>query len=666
MKKTKVYLFLTLAIAFLALHSCVKEDSVYQPPVVPSESEYFDFTTTKNVQVNIDYGYDGYKVLIEVYAKNPLNQDFVMDSTIEPVFKAFTDDNSSFTGTITVPSNTDTLYLYSPSKGVNELHKMPVKNLVASYIYNASTKASANTRALSSVINVGNNINTISSSRKFYSLYNRYLAYGGDYYWQPSNLNVPNLYSVVSPDQVLTSESTFGQLLNRMNTALTKKDNSKFVSSEKIVNVSVLSQTAAGKPVTGARLDLVFVYSSGSYHSAIAYYYYKTGANLTGDQIKQLPKYFVLPRITSGNPSKAVKARLQFFGEDGNQPGVDLFPPGYTVGWMLVTDMFPSGGDFWSSDISKINKQILWAYDSRQVIFSNQSANLNNQPGCISLYDIKSQKIIVGFEDQAFNNLAYSDKSYEDVLFYIEADPVEAVLDPNKPEIPVVDNEVLVTERTKGTLAFEDIWPTGGDYDMNDVIVEYESAVTFNNNNQIKKIVDTFRPVNKSTSAIKKDAFGYVINGPVGTINMNLSKLHKVEETNQIIVFPDAISIAEQKEEFTVVREFASGVSKLTYKKDYNPFIVVNYEDGAKNRVEVHLPKYKPTSWANPNLNGTVDDAYYIRKDGSYPFAIDIPVVNLIPVTERLPIGSTNEYPKFTEWVKSSGKNNTDWYLSKK
>ena len=40
----------------------------------------------------------------------------------------------------------------------------------------------------------------------------------------------------------------------------------------------------------------------------------------------------------------------------------------------------------------------------------------------------------------------------------------------------------------------EDIWPDGGDYYMNDVIVEYNRAIYFNTENMINKIVDTFTP----------------------------------------------------------------------------------------------------------------------------------------------------------------------------
>ena len=43
----------------------------------------------------------------------------------------------------------------------------------------------------------------------------------------------------------------------------------------------------------------------------------------------------------------------------------------------------------------------------------------------------------------------------------------------------------------------KDIWPNGGDYDLNDVIIEHKRAISFNSNNYVLKVEDTFVPVQK-------------------------------------------------------------------------------------------------------------------------------------------------------------------------
>ncbi|NCC09099.1 MAG: LruC domain-containing protein [Bacteroidia bacterium] len=667
MRRVNFFPLVVIALAMTILQSCIKEEDFSQTTPPKPESEYFDFSSMQSIQLNIDYGFDGYTALFEVYTENPFDENRSKITSVESAFKAFTDGSCSFSGKIEVPAHTTKIYLYSTSRAIPRCIEVPIINGTATYQYAAPDAQTARTRAVPE-INLGSAPRTLYSPYKFYSLYDRYTPY--DVYsnqWMPGNSKVSKLYSIVPSNTKLSNESTLGQLMERIERALVKTNNSALVANENVINISVANKTANGTPVDGVRLDLVFLDNNGDFHSSMAYYYYKTGANLTGEEIKQLPKYFVIPRMTSGTPNKAVKARLQFFGENGDQPGTDLFPPGYTVGWMVVANMFPSDGSayFWK-DLSTIEPRIKWAYESEHVIYSNQSANYKQQSGCISLYDQKSKRIVLGFEDQTYRD--ENDRSFEDILYYVEADPIDAVLDPSRPEIPVVGNgdNITATETTKGTLAFEDVWPTGGDYDLNDVIIEYRSDVEFDRKNQITRITETFTPVNKKNSALNTNAFGYVINDNLGTINLAESNYSVLEEGNQIILCPNVKEVAEENVTYKVVRDFTTPISKLTYKRNWNPFIVVNYKAGVKKRVEVHLPKHQPTSWADESLVGTKDDAYFINKDGKFPFAIDLPISGFEPVTETKRIGTTDEYPTFKDWAEGFGSTHADWYKHKK
>lgn len=86
---------------------------------------------------------------------------------------------------------------------------------------------------------------------------------------------------------------------------------------------------------------------------------------------------------------------------------------------------------------------------------------------------------------------------------------------------------------------------------------------------------------------------------------------------------------------YTITREFTGGSFNKKDLKSYNPYIIVKYAEGQKGRTEVHLPKHEATSLADLSLAGTQKDAYYIDKEGAYPFAIDIPILNFISVTEK-------------------------------
>lgn len=70
----------------------------------------------------------------------------------------------------------------------------------------------------------------------------------------------------------------------------------------------------------------------------------------------------------------------------------------------------------------------------------------------------------------------------------------------------------------------------------------------------------------------------------------------------------------------------------------------------------------KQHQWLIQNKIGSKDDAYYIDRQGAYPFAIDIPILNFKSVTESHRIDS--EYPDFSKWAESKGTKYTNWYTN--
>ena len=84
---------------------------------------------------------------------------------------------------------------------------------------------------------------------------------------------------------------------------------------------------------------------------------------------------------------------------------------------------------------------------------------------------------------------------------------------------------------------------------------------------EITKIVDTFTPTHDGANFT--NAFGYVINDNLGTINTSQSNFYSLEEANQIILFPNAREAVTNKQKFTVTREFPEGIDKIQYKRNY-------------------------------------------------------------------------------------------------
>lgn len=650
---------LLAAIACLCLYSCIDKDLYMKPNDPPRpESEYFDFNTTKDVQVSIDYGPQSSYALLHLFTENPIKGTAQNDEVSgTPFFSIFADKDGRFVGKIAIPAAIEEVYIYSPTWGAPTIVKANVQNDRLAVTIRETPLAKAKTRAVAEpqVFKKGENI---------YCLFHQWDKYGNIRDYDTNGLLSdgdfdPNKFAAVQKFLWKGKTSKPSGL-----------DNSEYAKPTNVINTTLLSEVD-GQTVESVEIYFNFLTEAAWNENSIGYYYYKT------DEVpanpSNLKKYIILPNasipyevpyteVSSAtskiNPSLApcktnMKVQLLYVDEETGKVSTQ-FPPGYTVGYFIIAGSMGGGSTHY--------EDIKYNYTT---YYSNQEWNANQQSRYIAL-EANDGSIIYGLEDST------GDKSYDDILFNISASPNFAIK--KDPELPKVDvdvtpEEVFTTETTKHTYLFEDIWPDGGDYDLNDVIVEHTSAVTFNRNNLITSIEDTFSPVQPAGSATFKDAFGIQLQQDVkGNITLGNGS---VEEStgNSFIIFDDAREDAGQS--FSMKREFTSLIKKTSYSQSdmrtlFNPFIVVNYVPGADNRTEVHLPKGKATPLANPEQIGHSDDAYYINKDGLHPFALDLPIHGFSPVTERTTIGSTSSsYPLYNTWVDSKGTKNTDWYKYK-
>lgn len=627
---------------------------------------YFDFSTEQTVDLSIDYGFDNYSVNFKVYTENPYNEDGTSKKDLKPVYGAFTDNGSQFSGTIKLPTYVTTIYVCSDYVGVPKCLILPVENNAATYEYElpvlpgmVTARASGNRECMS----IGENGTVVSASRQLYGLYDTFSRYdsASGVTWWAYNSKVNNLY------QAIDNAATHG-LVARINAALPDRDNSQYVKDADVTNLRIVETTNDDNEIVeSAHIDIVYLDATGDYENAMGYYYYPTGSNPSADEIKALPKFVIYPMTTNGSPNSPVKVRLQYFGEEYDQNGVDDFPTGYTIGWIMFPNIYNGSlrpDDDWNGqndfDVSSINGRIEMVYGNGEAIYSNSECNNWGNDGCITLTDKESGRVVIGFEDQAFQE-GCGDKSYNDILFYVEADPATAIYDPERPEIPDIEPDPEEDTYTiVSTLGYEDVWPNGGDYDLNDVLVEHTRTVTYKGDD-ITKIEDAFKVTNLQGSADYIDAFGFTVDyNAVGSA----SGYAVQEENNQFIMFEDGQSVVG--ETFTLVRAFADGaLSNIDFDDHFNPFVVSQYVRGEKNRIEIHLPSYGMTDWANSTLAEEGHSSYYISEDGNYPFAIKLEgVTGWIPVTENVRIGSEGEYSRFNAWV-ADPTTNTDWYLHK-
>lgn len=244
-----------------------------------------------------------------------------------------------------------------------------------------------------------------------------------------------------------------------------------------------------------------------------------------------------------------------------------------------------------------------------------------------------------------------------------------------------------------GSLAFEDLWPGKGDYDFNDLVVDYQFTIVTNSGNKVTEVLSTFAI--RAIGAGFANGFGFQLPGASlqssdiqvegsilkeSYITLNENGTEAGQENTTIIVFDNVNEIMPPTSGFgvnviqddpyiepdTVVVNigFTPGVYGIDDLglNNFNPFLIVNLERGK----EVHLPNYLPTSLVNQSYFGTSQDdsdpstGKYYKTVENLPWAIKI-ASSYDYTIESAQI--TSAHLKFAGWAESSGAQFSDWYL---
>ena len=246
----------------------------------------------------------------------------------------------------------------------------------------------------------------------------------------------------------------------------------------------------------------------------------------------------------------------------------------------------------------------------------------------------------------------------------------------------------------EGTVAFEDLWPGKGDYDLNDLVIEYDFDITKDNNEFVENIEVSFEI--RAFGAGFENGFGFsfqnvlpsdivsvtgydVVNTGVFSLAANGTENGQSKAT--FIAYDNSFRIMEHPgsgigvntdpnapyvtpETITINIEFVDDA--VIYSQldigNFNPFIVVNQDRG----IEVHLPDYPATDLQNTSYFSTVDDdtdppnKYYLTVN-NLPWAIQIPERFDNPIEKQQIIGA---YSHFADWAQSETvpRAYEDWY----
>ena len=627
-----------IGVVSVAFSSCLQKD-VYDPANSGDKEEevtldnYFDFATTKNIQLNIDYGKECPRAYFEVYAENPLSYvaeggQIIKKAGVSHIATGFTDIQGRYIKPASFPTAVSEVYIYSPDFGVPTLYKTKVvgsdvsakitfENALDVTPVDSSTRSAQTRSSLKFITNVIPNVL-------------------GTWNVNTGRPNYLDTSKKINVDATLKSYITtyFPEGKNNVGTNLVSDDADILIKEDANVVVNYFGGD------TGAQ-------------SVFAYYCYSENASI--DEIRQAAKHacVIFPNAHKSNLGNysGVAVNLKYINETGSFPEEEpeRIPAGTKIGFLIWNDGWrgvkANGNMFYST--KSLNSDKI----SHTAIFAAKN-KAGERVNVITMEDWKN-----------------GENDYNDVAFVISSNPIAAI------EVPDVPNpgDRQGTEKYSGVLGFEDNWPEQGDYDLNDVVMKYQSSVDYNIDNKVLNIIDKFTLA--WTGANYKNSFAY-------EVPFDLSKASKVtvngSETssysgNVITLFKDAkaelgvsnvnaedmINQNIQEKTYTVSIQFNNPtLDKSVVVAPYNPFIKV-----FNSATEVHLTDHKPTTGANNRFpsgadisRGDVDGTYFICKDG-FPFAIhvdarlDASILNLDLKKENQRIDKT--YPKFAEWAKT-------------
>ena len=476
-----------------------------------------------------------------------------------------------------------------------------------------------------------------------------------------------------------------------------------------------------------ATIDVSFVYEGAGYRNSLGYFTFDpanpptraTSLTSNGSANKVLVDGIIFPNASLFNSGgsynglytgDSMKLTFNNLASYAWNQGKDCSVAGNCklgVGFFLVADGFQNITDPYTG--ISTNGGVRSYPDPSWVFYSlrdlNPEVNPANKQHTVLLNVPNTNLYAIGFEDM--NREKGSDHDFNDVVYRLNVTPNAAfsnsskiygqVADTDGDGVPDnVDEFPLDPARTTSTwypskttwntLAYEDMWPSHGDYDMNDLVVQYRYRLIRNAAGTVKELELYYQLV--AAGAGNHSGFGLELTGiPKSTpldyarlrVNGGASQTIAPAATNNLMfrVFNDALgelgggtqintvsggtTAALKTYQLNVAFTTPLASSAFTYGPPYNPFLFGTNALG----TEVHLPGRPPTSAANAALFGTKDDntsvaaqRYYVDAQG-HPWALELPSGWKWP-TEYTDIATA--YPYFKAWAESGGVSNTDWY----
>lgn len=441
-----------------------------------------------------------------------------------------------------------------------------------------------------------------------------------------------------------------------------------------------------------ADIWVTFVHEGAGYRNALGYYTYPSGQTpQTAAAVGDLRVVF--PNVSFSGSGGGLHT--------GDKVYLGRFYTGTTLGWFVVPDGWQSA----TQNVSDANHAI--HYSDKQLNTFTQEQYRNH---VVQLVDPNRELLLLGFEDI---DRPGGDNDFNDAIFYVTVTPFVALQREGLAETNISGNDAdgdgvpddtdeapnnpdwafktfTPSANQMGTLAFEDFFPAKGDYDMNDLVLDYRIEEHTNAAGKVVEMKANF--LLRAMGAGFRNGFGFELPVPwdqvvavSGTqhsenyVQLNPNGTENGQQNAVVVVFDNGYHLmsnpggggfvntetdrtAVAPVPLEVLVTFSTPISRaILGAAPYNPFLIVNQQRGR----EIHLPGKMPTQLADTALFGTFDDGTNFATGQTYqtanklPWALHLPVAFAYP-SEKNPINTA--FLKFNQWVESGGSTFPNWY----
>ncbi|RCH54517.1 hypothetical protein DJ568_11885 [Mucilaginibacter hurinus] len=437
---------------------------------------------------------------------------------------------------------------------------------------------------------------------------------------------------------------------------------------------------------------ITYISEGAGNRNTLAYYTYATGSKPKQEKDIKNAKY-VFPNASHAGSGGALQS--------GDKIKLGTFDAGISIGFILI-------GNAWTGSGVDLEKPRYFSDDAL-----NPEEKASEKKHTVVLWDKLHKLFLIGFEDLPRNG--GSDNDFNDLVFYITSNPVEGISNEGVPNTDPGDDQdgdgvnddkdEFPTDATKAytsyfpskdayaQVAFEDNWPAKGDYDLNDMVIDYRYKFIKNAKNEVVTLTGEFVP--KAAGASFKNGFGVelpisaslvkTVTGQKAISNYIAFASNGVEagQDKAVIVpfdnhdavlrYADGSFLVNTKmnkdkvagTSTTVEVTFTAPVAEESLKPSaFNPFLISNVTVN-KRAIEIHLPGFTPTKLADKKYFNTKDDTskpgegrYYLSKENG-PWAIAYNTSIIYPIEEA---NINKAYLHFDEWALSGGTAYADWY----